>query len=81
MNRRIRDRLERVEELAGSSGQESDPEVRARVREHLDRIEQARRDGLLTEEDRAEIRARINAERARRETKIGGVVNGRLPRN
>jgi hypothetical protein len=66
MNRRIRERLEHAEEMVGSPGQENDPEPRLRMREHLDRIEQARRDGLLTEEDRSELRARINAERAKR---------------
>ena len=86
MSHRIRGRLERLEELAGSSGQRNDPEAdkvsRARMREFLDYVAQARREGSLTVEDRAEIRAKIAAVRAvRRETKIGGVVNGRLPRN
>jgi hypothetical protein len=82
MNRRIRDRLERLQDLAGSSGQRHDPETRARIRERLDLIEQARRAGSLTVEDRAEIRAKLAAVRAvRRETKIGGVVDGSLPRN
>jgi hypothetical protein len=82
MSRRIRDRLEHLAELAGSSDQRHDPETRARIRERLAHIEQARRDGSLTEEDRAKIRAKIAAVRAvPRETKIGGVVDGRLPRN
>jgi hypothetical protein len=67
MSRRIQTRLERLEELGGSSDQRHDPETRARVREWLGRIEQARRDGSLTEEDRAEIRARANAERSQGE--------------
>jgi hypothetical protein len=57
----IRGRLERLEELAGSSGQRSDPEAdkvaRARMREFLDYVAQARRAGDLTEEDRAKIAA------------------------
>jgi len=82
VSHRIRGRLERLEELASSPGQRNDPEVRARMREWLDHITQARLTGDLTEEDRAKIRAKIAAVRAvRRETKIGGVVNGRLPRN
>ncbi len=68
MSRHIRGRLERLEELIGAPHQRDDPEVRASeaVREHLAHLEQARRDGLLTEEDRRELRARINAERAKR---------------
>src|SRR3712207_7339284 len=53
--------LERLQDLAGSSGQRHDPETRARIRERLDLIEQARRAGSLTVEDRAEIRAKLAA--------------------
>jgi hypothetical protein len=82
MSRHIQGRLKRLEELVGSPEQRRDPEARERVRDFLDLITQARRDGELTEEDRAKIRTKIAAVRAvRRETKIGGVVNGRLPRN
>jgi hypothetical protein len=70
MSRHMRGRLERLGVQAGGTGQRDDPETRVRLREYLARLEQARRDGLLSEEDRSELRARINAERAKRSQKV-----------
>jgi hypothetical protein len=82
VSRRIEHRLERLESLVDSSGQVDDSETRALIRESLERLAQARLAGELSEEDRAEIRAKIDAVRSLRGGlgEKGKVVNGGLQR-